>query len=104
MQAKRSRAVRLVSRCALSDRHASRESAEPIHGMRGDPREHISKPGERLDCVSLAYGNEAQQHGRRLAAIVAAEKCPVAAAESDVSAGPLSGPIVDFQIAVFEKA
>ena len=72
--------------------------------MRRDAREHMAKPGERLHRVPFAHGNEAQQHGRSLAAIVATEKRPVAAADGDVAVGPLGGAIVDLQIAVFEKA
>jgi hypothetical protein len=50
--------------------------------MRGNAREHITEPGERLHPGALAHGDEAHQHGRRLAATVAAKERPVAAADS----------------------
>jgi len=68
-----------------------------------DAREHIAKPGKRLDAGSLAGSDEASQHRRRLAATVAAEKCPVAAAQRDIAVGPFGGAIVDLQLAVFQK-
>jgi hypothetical protein len=48
--------------------------------VRRDAREDVLKPGKRLDAGPLAGSDEASQHGRRLAASVAAEKSPVAAA------------------------
>jgi len=45
-----------------------------MHRILSNAREHIAKPGKRLHRVLLAPGNEAQQHGSSLAAIVATEK------------------------------
>ena len=68
-----------------------------------DAREHITEPGEWLHGIALAHRDEAQQHGRRLAASVAAEERPVATTNGDVPIRSLGGTIVDLQIAVFEK-
>src|SRR5215831_5144454 len=77
---------------------------DPVNRMRRDAREHITEPGERLNGIALAHRDEAQQHGRRLAAPVAAKERPVPATNGDVPIRPLGGTIVDLQIAVFEKA
>ena len=66
-------------------------------------REHIPEPGERLDRIPLAHRDEAQQHGRCLAAVVAAEERPVASTNRDVPVSSLRSAIVDLQIAVFQK-
>ena len=58
---------------------------EAMHRMRSNAREHIAEPGERLHPATLAHGDEAHQYGRRLAAMVTAKECPVAAADRDVS-------------------
>jgi hypothetical protein len=68
-------------------------------GVLWDAREHVAEPGERLHPVPLAHGYEAQQYGCGLAAIVATEKHPIATADGDVAVGPLSGAVVDLQIA-----
>ena len=64
------------------------------HGMFGDAAEHISEPGKRVGFRKFAGRNEAAQHSRGLAAVVAAEEGPVAAANSNVaiacSVAPLS--------------
>ena len=75
-----------------------------VNRMRSDSREHIAEPTKRLDRVPLARRDEAQQRGRRLAAMVAAEKRPVAPPNRYASVGPLGGAIVDLQIAVFQEA
>jgi hypothetical protein len=64
---------------------------EPVYGMGGNARKHIAEPGERLDSGALAHGDEAQQHRRRLTAMVAAEKSPVAAAQFIAPATLLPG-------------
>src|SRR5438874_1873706 len=69
-----------------------------------DAREHVAEPGRRLDIAALAGGDEASQHRRGLSASVAPEKGPVAPAQRDVAIGPLRGTVVNFQLAVFEKA
>src|SRR5439155_6803945 len=69
-----------------------------------DSGEHIAEPTKRLDRVPLVRRDEAQQHSRRLAAMVAAEERPVAPPNRYAPVGPLGGPIVDLQIAVFQKA
>src|SRR5262245_30990010 len=71
--------------------------SEPIHGMYSNAREHIAEPGERLDAATFAASDEAHQHGRRLAAFVAAEERPVAAADGDVAIGALGGAVVNLQ-------
>ena len=81
-----------------------KQFAQPGDGVLRDAREHIAKPGKRLDAGSLAGSDEASQHRRRLAATVAAEKCPVAAAQRDIAVGPFGGAVVDLQLAVFQKA
>src|SRR4051794_20972846 len=62
---------------------------EPVHRMGGDARKHITEPGERLDPATFAGRDETQQDGRGLAAIVAAEKRPVAAANCNITVGSL---------------
>src|SRR5215469_13054361 len=47
-------------------------------------REHITEPGERLNSKAPAHRDEAQQHGRRLAAPIAAEERPVPTTNGDV--------------------
>src|SRR5215831_2054013 len=77
---------------------------DPVHWMRRNAREHITEPGERLNGIALAHRDEAQQHGRCLAAPVAAEERPVPTTNCDVPIRPLGGAIVDLQIAALEKA
>ena len=55
-----------------------KQFAEPGYRVRGTAREHIMEPRERLDPAPLAGSNGPSQHGRRLAAVVATEKGPVA--------------------------
>ena len=67
-------------------------------------RESTSRnQAERPRRVPLAHGNKAQQHVGGLAAIVAPEKRPIAAAEGDITVGSLRGAVVDLQIAAFQK-
>src|ERR1700676_5812939 len=73
-------------------------------GMRWDTREHIVEPVERLNATPLAGSDEASQHRRCLAAVVASEERPVAAAQRDIPVGSLGGAVVDLQLAVFQKA
>ena len=53
--------------------------------VRRDAREHVAEPGKRLDAAPLAGSDEAPQHRRRLAAGVAAEERPFAAAMELIS-------------------
>src|SRR5215471_15576487 len=76
---------------------------DSVDGVLRDSREHITEPGERFYGIALAHRDEAQQHGRRLAASVAAEERPVATAHGDIPIRSLGGTRVDLQIAVFEK-
>jgi len=62
------------------------------------------EPRERLDPAALAGSNEASQHVRRFAPVVATEKGPVAAAERDVAVGSFCGAVVDLQLAVLQKS
>src|SRR5438128_11202368 len=62
------------------------------------------EPRERLDAAPLAGSNEASQYGRRLAAIIAAEEGPVAAAKRDVAVGSFRGAVVYLQLAVLQKS
>ena len=75
-----------------------------VDRMGSDSREHIAEPGKWLDRVPLARRDEAQQHGRRLAAMVAAEERPVATPNRYAPVRSLGGAIVDLQIAVFQIA
>jgi len=61
--------------------------------MRGESREHIAEPGKRLNPAPFAGSDEASQHCRRLAALVAAEESPVAAADGDVPVGRSVAPL-----------
>ena len=70
---------------------------EPVHRMGGDAREHITEPGEWLDPAALAGRDEAQQDGGGLAAIVAAEKRPVAAPNGDIAVRSLGRSVVDLE-------
>jgi len=74
-----------------------------MHGMRGHSRRHTAEPGESLEPGAFAHGNETEGHRRRLAALVAAEKRPVAAADANIAAGPLGHSVVHLQFAVLEK-
>jgi len=78
--------------------------SQAMQGMHSNARKHITEPGKRLNTATLARGNEAHQYSRRLPAIVAAEKRPIAAADGDVAIGPLGGTVVDLQITVFQIA
>src|SRR5579884_1696314 len=81
-----------------------KQLTEPGDGVRRDAREHIVEPGKRLDATPLAGSDEASQHRRRLAAAVAAEEGPVAPAQRDIAIGSFRGPVVNLQLAVFQKA
>jgi hypothetical protein len=61
------------------------EFFDALDGMLRDAAEHISEPGKRIDADEFAGGNEAVQHGRSLAAVVAAEEGPVVAFMCDCS-------------------
>jgi hypothetical protein len=50
---------------------------KPFNGMVWDAAEHLLEPGKGIDLNQFAGGNKAAQHGRRLAAVVAAEEGPV---------------------------
>jgi hypothetical protein len=65
-----------------------KQFAQPSDGVHRDAREHIMEPREWLDAAPLAGSDEASQHGCGFAALVAAEKGPVAAA---VMLGRLGG-------------
>jgi len=57
------------------------EFIQPVDRVRRDAREHISEPGKRLNAAPFAGSDKASQHRRRsLAALVAAEEGPAAAA------------------------
>jgi hypothetical protein len=75
---------------------------EPVHRMGSDARQHITEPSERLDPAVLASCDEAQLDGRGVAAIVAAERCPLSTASDDIAIGRLGRSVVDFQNAVFQ--
>src|SRR5262249_16389409 len=62
------------------------------------------EPGERLYAAPLTGRNEASQNRRCSAAVIAAEKRPVATAQRDVPIGSFAGAIVDFQLAILQKA
>ena len=68
--------------------------------MRRDAREHITEPGERLNGIALAHRDEAQQHGRRLAAPVAAEERPVVPAHRKAPQSPLGVVVIDLEVAI----
>jgi hypothetical protein len=55
------------------------EFFEPPDRMFRDASEHISEPDKRIDSDEFAGRNEAAQHGRSPAAVVASEKSPVIA-------------------------
>src|ERR1700680_974898 len=80
------------------------EFIQAVDGVRRDAREHIVKPGERLNAAPFAGSDKASQHCRRLAALVAAEEGPVTAAERDVPVGPFGSTVVDLQLAVVQEA
>ena len=52
---------------------------EPFDRMVGDAAENIAEPGKRIDLHQFARCDKAAQHGRCLAAVVAAEEGPVVA-------------------------
>ena len=81
-----------------------KQFAQPSDGVCRDAREHVSKPGKRLDATPLTGSDEASQHRCRLAAAIAAKECPVTAAQRDVAIGPFCSAVVNLQLAVFEKA
>src|SRR5438067_2258184 len=64
-----------------------KQFSEASDGVRRDAREHVAEPGKRLDAAPFAGSNEASQHRRCLTAAVAAEECPVAAANRDIALG-----------------
>src|SRR5258708_12473965 len=70
------------------------------HGMFGDAAEHISEPDKRVGFRKFAGRNEAAQHSRGLAAVVAAEEGPVIAAHRETPQRPLRRFVVDLQLAV----
>ena len=60
----------------------------------------MAQIGEAVDVVVLACRREAEEHGRRVAAGVAADKQPVLAANADQLQRPLAEVVVDVQITV----
>ena len=70
-----------------------KQFAQSGDGVRRDAREYIPEPGKRLDIAALARGDEAPQYCRSLAASVAPEESPVAAAQRDVAVGPFRGAV-----------
>jgi hypothetical protein len=73
---------------------------EAVDRMRGNPRQYIAEPGERLHGALLAGCDEAQQHRCRLAATIAAE---VPTSHCHAPIRPLTGAVVNLQIAIGEK-
>ena len=51
--------------------------AQPGDAVRGNARQHIVEPRERLDAAPLAGSDETAKHGRRFAAAVALYSYPV---------------------------
>src|SRR4051794_32051683 len=76
------------------------EFFEPLDGMFRDAAKHISEPGKRLDLDEFTGRNEAAQHSRSLAPVVAAEEGPVIASHRETPQRPLRGIVVNRQIAV----
>src|SRR5437879_12526071 len=72
--------------------------------MGTDAREDVFEPGERIDPDPLARGQEAPQHGSRVATLVAAKEHPVVATHRDTADGALGGVIIDLQISVLAVA
>src|SRR5438067_2754947 len=66
--------------------------------------DNITEPGERFDAAPLTGSNKTSQNCCCSAAMIAAEERPVASSQRDVPIGSFAGAVVDFQIAIFEKA
>ena len=93
-----------LRRCSRRLPVVGKQLTEPGDGVRRNAREHVLEPGKRLDAAPFAGSDEASQHSRRLAAAVAAEKCPIAAAQRDIAVRPFRSAVVNLQLAVFKKA
>ncbi len=75
------------------------EFFDPGDGMLGDAAEHIMEPGKRIDLDEFARGDEAAQHSRGLAAVIASEESPVVAANGHHAfILPISGMKLKFTI------
>ena len=68
---------------------------EPGEGKLADAREHIAKPGERIDLHQLAGSYKAAEDSRGPAAAIAAEEGPVGAAHGEAAQGALGVIVVD---------
>src|SRR5437868_5217978 len=71
--------------------------------MRGNPRQYIAEPREGLHAAPLAGCDEAQQYSCRPSPAVTAEEGPVPASHRYAPIRPLTGAVVDLQIAILEK-
>ena len=53
------------------------EFFEPRDGMLRNAAEHVPEPDKRIGLNEFAGSDEAAQHGRGLAAVIASEESPV---------------------------
>jgi hypothetical protein len=80
-----------------------KQLAQPGDSVRGNARQDIVEPRERLDAARLAGSDETAKYGRRFPPAVTTEKGPVPAAESNVAVGSFRGAVVYLQLAVLQK-
>ncbi len=52
---------------------------QPVHGMSGDTGQHVAQVGERIQLMPLAGGDEAEEDGGRVSAIIRAGEQPILA-------------------------
>ena len=78
--------------------------ADPPGGMIGQARQHVGKPGLRIDVVELGGLDQGVDGGGAAAAFVRAGEGPVVAADRDAAQGPLGGVVGHAQAAIVEEA
>lgn len=68
--------------------------------MGGNAGEHVAQISKWVDLVALAGGDEAEEDGRGVTAVVGAAEEPVLPSDRDPSQGVLGGIVIDGQVAV----
>lgn len=80
------------------------EFVDAADRVRGDPREDVSQPGERVDAVEFAGFDQAVDGGGAAPSGVGAGKQPVLSAQADAPQRVFGAVVVDFQPAVADEA